>query len=476
MVELKWDIDEVESVKFIGYPTIKTQLENFWSVYGYGYTEHFSSFDNNGVMKWCLLVEELRKVGNKLIDDMINKDCLNKILNGFNIEWDQVFALAGEMDNLDISKLSDKEVFALFRKAYGIYSNSWNNGLTVEAVDMVLGDRFKKVLDKYELTTEEFSKLSEIPEQSFINERKKELMQIALNNDKDKLDIVRERYKWINTGHAGRDDYTYEQVLELFNDICKKDIDYASEIKKIDDFKQDVLDKKNDLIKKYDFNKDVLSILKIIDEWGPMHDKRKRLFMNIVYYVDTIIIEISKRLKIDLDDIHQYIGEEIIELENGTFVNKDEVEERKKAFIYYGKRINGEIEYTIKSGNDAEKFEEKLLGLSRIKETDVIEGKCGSSGNVKGIVKVVVKKDDMVKMNRGDILVSTMTRPELVPAMHKAGAIVTDEGGLTCHAAVVSREMGIPCLIGTIIGTRVLKDGDLVEVDADKGIVRKIQK
>ena len=67
-----------------------------------------------------------------------------------------------------------------------------------------------------------------------------------------------------------------------------------------------------------------------------------------------------------------------------------------------------------------------------------------------------------------------MTRPELVPAMKKAAAIVTDEGGLTSHAAIVSRELGIPCVVGTKISTKIFKDGDLVEVNANHGSVRKI--
>jgi hypothetical protein len=63
----------------------------------------------------------------------------------------------------------------------------------------------------------------------------------------------------------------------------------------------------------------------------------------------------------------------------------------------------------------------------------------------------------------------------MVPAMKKAVAFVTDEGGITCHAAIISRELKIPCVLGTQIGTKVLKDGDMVEVDADKGVVRVLE-
>ena len=82
--------------------------------------------------------------------------------------------------------------------------------------------------------------------------------------------------------------------------------------------------------------------------------------------------------------------------------------------------------------------------------------------------------NDIGKMKQGDILVAPATNPDVVPAMKKAAAIVTDAGGVTSHAAIISRELGVPCLIGTKISTKVLKDGDYVEVDAETNGVVKI--
>ena len=73
-------------------------------------------------------------------------------------------------------------------------------------------------------------------------------------------------------------------------------------------------------------------------------------------------------------------------------------------------------------------------------------------------------------MPEGAILVAGQTRPSLMPAIRKAGAIITDEGGITSHAAIVSRELKIPCVIGTEFATKIFKTGDLVKVDAQKGI------
>jgi pyruvate,water dikinase len=74
-----------------------------------------------------------------------------------------------------------------------------------------------------------------------------------------------------------------------------------------------------------------------------------------------------------------------------------------------------------------------------------------------------------------EILCVVTTNPDYLPAMQKASAIITDEGGITCHAAIIAREMKKPCIVGTKIATKVLKDGDLVEVDADSGVVRILE-
>jgi pyruvate,water dikinase len=107
-------------------------------------------------------------------------------------------------------------------------------------------------------------------------------------------------------------------------------------------------------------------------------------------------------------------------------------------------------------------------------DTSVLEirGFVASVGHAKGTVKVIQTIEDASKLQVGDVLVISMTRPEHTIFMKKSAAIITDDGGITSHAAIVSRELGKPCIIGTKIATQVLKDGDEVEVDANKGIVK----
>lgn len=103
-----------------------------------------------------------------------------------------------------------------------------------------------------------------------------------------------------------------------------------------------------------------------------------------------------------------------------------------------------------------------------------VRGTIAFPGNAIGKARIIRRKDEIVNMKKGEVLISPMTTPDAFPIMPKACAIVTDEGGQLCHAAIVSRELKIPCIIGTKIATQVFKDGDMVEVDAINGIVRKI--
>lgn len=114
-------------------------------------------------------------------------------------------------------------------------------------------------------------------------------------------------------------------------------------------------------------------------------------------------------------------------------------------------------------------------GFNITAQKDELRGAIAYPGKVIGKVRLILHKKGISKLKKDEILVADMTSPNFIPAIRKAGAIITDEGGITCHAAIVAREMKIPCIIGTKIATEVLKDGDLVEVDADKGVVKIIK-
>ncbi len=104
-------------------------------------------------------------------------------------------------------------------------------------------------------------------------------------------------------------------------------------------------------------------------------------------------------------------------------------------------------------------------------QTVLLRGLGGAPGSASGAARVLASLEDASNLGDGDVLVTHMTSPDWLPLMRRAAAIITDSGGMTCHAAIVSRELGIPCVVGTGEATRKLRDGEIVTVDATRGVV-----
>ena len=122
---------------------------------------------------------------------------------------------------------------------------------------------------------------------------------------------------------------------------------------------------------------------------------------------------------------------------------------------------------------DSERFETAVAALF-VTGDGMVKGETACPGKVVGTARLIQNPRAVKEFNEGDILITGMTRPDFVPLMKKSGAVVTDAGGVLCHAAIVSREMNKPCIIGTQVATRTFVDGDIIEVDATHGTVKKL--
>lgn len=111
-----------------------------------------------------------------------------------------------------------------------------------------------------------------------------------------------------------------------------------------------------------------------------------------------------------------------------------------------------------------------------LKQKIILKGIGASAGIAKGEAKIILDPSQYDKMKKGDILVTVMTNPFFVPIMNKTKGIITDVGGLICHAAIVSRELGIPCVVGTKRATKILKDGMKVKVNGKTGEIYVIER
>lgn len=175
--------------------------------------------------------------------------------------------------------------------------------------------------------------------------------------------------------------------------------------------------------------------------------------------------KIAQKLKIDREDVVYLLPEEIkAGLLNGKKIDKRLIGERKKGYAIL---INKGKVGNLIVGKELAKL--KKEEVTEIKE---LRGKTANPGHASGIVRVIIQDKDLSKFKTGEILVTNMTTPDYLATVKKAAAIVTDIGGITCHAAIISRELNIPCIIGTETASRVLKNGERVEVDATNGIVK----
>ncbi|MDB5238306.1 MAG: atp-grasp fold subdomain 1 [Candidatus Kaiserbacteria bacterium] len=193
-----------------------------------------------------------------------------------------------------------------------------------------------------------------------------------------------------------------------------------------------------------------------------------------------VLRRLAVQLGIEPDDISWYFGPELARAFEGTFLSKDELQARQRSYVYL---LDTDGTSTMLVGDEADTYIEAFEAKQDVSAALELRGQCASKGPVvRGVVRIInsdyidfsTTQRKMDAMNEGDVLVSPTTAPDLMPALRKAAAIVTDTGGMLSHAALTARELGKPCVVGTKIASRVLKDGDMVEVDAEKGTVRKI--
>lgn len=185
---------------------------------------------------------------------------------------------------------------------------------------------------------------------------------------------------------------------------------------------------------------------------------------------DTFFDDMDQLLRAKLT---QYKGSEMVILgveASGPTLDPVLIQERMRHFIY----IPGLASETITLKQFAEThpeyefiFDEVDANLARAG----LKGMVAFKGVAAGVVQIIKRKEDVAGFVEGNILLSPMTTPHYLPAMHKAAAFVTDEGGITCHAAIIARELKKPCLTGTKIATKIFKNGDRVVVDCDAGTI-----
>jgi len=193
------------------------------------------------------------------------------------------------------------------------------------------------------------------------------------------------------------------------------------------------------------------------------------------FYLLPLYKEIAKRLNASINQIRLLFEDEL----NSCLLGRKDISKLlhvvgKMRGFGFNKNMSKRFIFSEQEAVKMFKYIEK--NSTNAQGNDETQGVCASPGKARGIIKIVSSPDENSKVEDGDILVTYATTVDYLPAMKRAVAIITEVGGLTCHAAVVSREFKIPCIIALKNAMKNFKDGDFVEVDADKGIVKILKR
>lgn len=413
----------------------------------------------------------------------IEKQSWNKLVDGLNKkytqnlknlrEYEKQFVLDGEnylnlakrISTLNLTSLSDKQLLSLFldhqNKRYRYSTFAWSAFI----LNNYVADRAAKILDTYinrhnkeNEKQDIYDSLFSPPKKAAVLELQYEVENKGNNLTEAQFNNLYNRFKWLSCLDIHNKPWSkqeFEKYIEPFKTASsKKSVLFEIFTKELQ------IDKKD------------LEYLRMAQRFVYIKDARDDYRRESVYYAKNLFEEIGRRMNLSTSDMSYLQEKEIFDfLSKNTRFDTQRVAERKKGFVIY---LNMKKQLICLDGGQIKPALQLFRLLPQEENQIEISGRIACQGIARGPVKIVHGVKDLAKIVKGDVLVAVTTHPDFVSAMRKSVAIVTDEGGITSHAAIVSREFGIPCIVGCKNATKLLKDGNLVEVDANKGTVIKV--
>lgn len=400
------------------------------------------------------------------------------------------------------SQLSYDELLDLYRTFIDVYERFWTVTIQSEITGYGLNGYFTRVIPKYFKPEEETEVLSILTTSDDLSFYQKEEMvfysilkslkpsQTVLKNNKKfrnwleakhsrvdyKLQQHAQEYSWLmnnyKRGQPLPETYFYtraRQVLSVSDDL-------AREIRDIKKQFRSSLNKKRALLKKLPAGRLKFYAQQVVGDVVAWQDDRKGWQMRAQEVIYRFLQEFARRKKISLDKWHYLTPPEVWSVLVGAldFPHRDVKARQKRMFVPVDYKS-----YTIYTGRIADKFYRAYRTGDRdksVREVKGIVGSRGTPGLFRAKVQILRGPNQVKSFKKGRVLVAELTSPDYIAAIRKASAIITDHGGLTSHAAVVAREFNIPCIVGTKNATQAFSNGDLVEINATRGIIKRVKK
>jgi phosphohistidine swiveling domain-containing protein len=456
------------------------------SPYAMPYGFHFQNHSRTHYIDWFWdrnsLLEKRRDILQAIKKD---KKFAEKFYGLWKKSWADYLASWNSLARIDFNNLSVK---AIRKKIAVLYKKIVKNAVYGYVVDAFLDDSredwFEKII-KDELgdkaTSEVIAKLTAPVFNSFVNEFELGKLKIVkkIMAGKNKKLILADCRKLANEFFWARSSYFLYKRVSAGEIYREAQVEAGKIGKKIDEKIEEENSRYSNnkkakfaLFKELGVSPFLRGLIETSEFFTDIQDKRK----GGVLRSDTIFYEalqaVAKKSKIDRSLIFYITPTEFLSAEKFKKINWSEVKDRRDKgvlAVYCQENVYLVPRSRYEKDLPVDYYFEDFHNLKEVR------GAVAYRGVVRGIARVIFSFSEVKNFKVGEILVVNQTTPEYVPLMKKAAAFVTDQGGITCHAAIVAREMKKPCIIGTKIATKVLRDGDLVEVDADKGIVKIIK-
>ncbi|MBI2551913.1 hypothetical protein HYW17_01265 [Candidatus Uhrbacteria bacterium] len=384
---------------------------------------------------------------------------------------------------LNVRKLSNEKLLALYKKYHECFINRFTSSAIIDHFALGTDEHIAKMLREEIGSTKKESDFTEIfsiatapISQSFINEAEMELLKIAMKFRLRGNDLLikkyQQKYFWINNNYFAAHVLTVAHFKKEIERWIASGVDLKAKYRQLRNTPRVNREKKVALFKKYKFSKLLLTLLKVSEDFTWWQDERKKSTYLNIHMGTKILGEMARRRGINPALTKYLVPAEVSKWFTAGTPSTSDLRKREQGCFFMATRGA----YSILTGDDVQKVRRIMFPDKTNDQVRDIRGLAASVGRVIGRAKIVGSAREVGKVEKGDILVAVMTRPDYIAGIKKAAALVTNEGGITCHAAIVSRELGIPCIIGTKIATEVLKDGDLVEVNANHEVVTVLKR
>ena len=495
------------SPQFLGMCTFPHFLRSKRRPKGTQLTDLFGIY-TNGIADWYINMRDIKRITRVFINkSKKERNIGRKLVLKWKQDEEDFYHKCHEIGKLKIGSLSNKEILKHYQELLSIYQGWFSMSSIIDGFALGSDAYIYKAVDDFLKSKgiekgrgKIFSKLTAPVALSFSKEAEISLLKIAnkikninelrrlveetpnkkiknkIKVDYPKIYKLLEKYQqnffWLKNNYIHCEVINIDEFIVEIKDLLKGNVK-----KRLDKIRSQLSQnqkEKKKIIQDFNFPLNIRNLIEISESFTTWQDKRKKSTFFAIHYLSLLLEELAKGSEYSLEDFKFFMPDEIIHLvkKNGYYPDKKEIKDRKSYSAFYHRGRS--YEYYL--GDKARKLFKRVANKRIEKRVNDFRGLTASPGIITGKVRIIKTVQDVHKVKTGDIIVAVMTRPDYMSGIKKASAIVTDEGGVTCHAAIVSREFGIPCVIATKNATQILKDGDLIEVDADHGVVKIINK